>query len=82
MTPPDALETSKPSVDFIGRLVTNTTKFVQSIGGDKSPFPIPKTLSTFPLIAQRNAFHRRDARLQSKSFARWNPRIPTGAQFI
>jgi hypothetical protein len=44
-------------------------KFVQSIGGDKSPFPIPKTQSAFRWRAQRTAFHRRDGRQQSRSFA-------------
>src|SRR5437870_13702798 len=37
-------------------------KFGQSIGGDKSPFPIPKTQSAFHPLAQRNAFRRRDVR--------------------
>jgi hypothetical protein len=39
-----------------------------------SPIQVPEKPSTFPRHAQRNAFRRRDARLQSRSFARWNPR--------
>jgi len=46
---------------------------VCSIGGYKPPFPIPKTRSAFHRRAQRNAFRRRDARLQQRSFARENP---------
>ena len=41
---------------------------VRSIGGYKLPFPIPETQSAFHPRAQRNAFRRRDARLQSRSF--------------
>jgi hypothetical protein len=37
-----------------------------------SPIRVPETQSTFPPPAQRNAFRRRDARLKSRSFARWN----------
>src|SRR5205823_11436364 len=48
------------------------SKFVQSISGQKSPFPIPKTPSAFHPNVRRNAFHRRDARQQSRSFAREN----------
>jgi len=33
---------------------------------------VPETPSTFHPRAQRNAFRRTDARLQSRSFARWN----------
>jgi hypothetical protein len=43
-------------------------KLGQSIGGYKPPFPIPETLSAFHRRAQRNAFRRRDVRLQSRSF--------------
>src|SRR5436189_6086219 len=39
----------------------------------ESAMRVPKTQSIFHLRAQRNAFHR-DARQQSISFARWNPR--------
>ena len=48
---------------------------VRLIGSYKPPFPIPHTQSAFHRTAQRNAFRRRDARLQSRSFARWNPRL-------
>jgi hypothetical protein len=37
-----------------------------------SKFSIPETPSTFHPRAQRNAFRRREARPQSRSFARWN----------
>src|SRR6266478_2141691 len=33
---------------------------------------VPQTQSAFHRPAQRNACRRRDARLQSRSFARWN----------
>ena len=45
---------------------------IQSIGGDKPPFPIPETQSAFHPLAQRTVFRRRDVRQQSTSFARWN----------
>jgi hypothetical protein len=38
----------------------------------KSPIQVPETQSAFHLRAQRNASHCRGARLQSRSFARWN----------
>ena len=38
----------------------------------ESPIPVPETQSAFHPRAQLNAFRRRDARLQSRSFARWN----------
>jgi len=38
----------------------------------ESPILVPQTPSTFHPHAQRNAFHHHDARLQSRSFARWN----------
>jgi hypothetical protein len=46
----------------------------------KSPQPqiadlSPQTPSASHLLAQRNAFHRRDASLQSRLFALWNPRL-------
>jgi hypothetical protein len=41
----------------------------------KSPLRVPKTPSVFHPRAQRNAFPRRDARLQSGSFACRNPRL-------
>ena len=37
-----------------------------------SPLRVPETQSAFHRLAQRNAFRRRDARQQSRSFARWN----------
>jgi hypothetical protein len=48
-----------------------------------SPIPIPETQSTFHSLAQRNAFHRRDARPQRRSFALRDPQLrhsptPTG----
>jgi hypothetical protein len=45
-----------------------------------SPIPIPETRSAFHRLAQRNAFRRRDARLQSRSFASENPRPETQPQ--
>jgi hypothetical protein len=36
------------------------------------PIPVPQPRSAFHPRAQRNAFHRRDARQQSRSFARGN----------
>jgi hypothetical protein len=53
-----------------GALSSNTTH--GSIGGYKSPFPIPETQSDFHRHAQRNAFHRRGVRQQSRSFAPQN----------
>jgi hypothetical protein len=47
------------------------------IGGYKPPFPISKKQSAFHPRAQRNGFHRPDARLQSKLFARWNQTAET-----
>jgi hypothetical protein len=38
----------------------------------ESPLPIQETPLTFHPRAQRNASRRRDARQQSRSFARWN----------
>jgi hypothetical protein len=38
----------------------------------ESLIQVPETLSVFRPPAQRNAFRRRDARQQSRSFARWN----------
>ena len=51
--------------------------------GIESPIPIRETQSAFHPRAQRNAFRRRDARQQRRSFARENPRrrrspTPTG----
>jgi hypothetical protein len=43
-----------------------------SIGEYKPPFPIPETQSAFHLLAQQSGFRRRDARQQSRSFARSN----------
>ena len=39
--------------------------FGQSVGKDKSPFPIPKMQSVFHRHAQRNAFHRRGVHQRS-----------------
>jgi hypothetical protein len=38
----------------------------------ESPLPVPKTQSAFHLLAQANAFRRRDMQPQSRAFARWN----------
>src|SRR5207249_11995853 len=43
-------------------------KLGQSIDGYKLPFPIPEMRSAFHRRAQRNAFHHRDARQQSRLF--------------
>ena len=37
-----------------------------------SPLRVPETQSTSRQRAQQNTFRRRDVRLQSRSFARWN----------
>src|SRR5258708_29047900 len=50
-------------------------KFVQSIGGDKSPFPIQETQSPFRRRAQQTSSHRRVVRRQSRSFAQWKPQL-------
>jgi hypothetical protein len=42
------------------------------------PIAVQETLSAFPPRAQPNAFRRRDARLQSRSFARWNQGLRRG----
>jgi hypothetical protein len=44
-------------------------KFVQSVGRRKPPVPIPETPSGFHPHGPRNAFRRRGARPQSRSFA-------------
>src|SRR4029453_6899898 len=49
-------------------------------GRCESPIRVPKTPSTFHPHARRNADSRRDARPQSRSFARWNPRLTEIAQ--
>ena len=49
-----------------------------------SLFAVPEKQSAFHPRAQRNAFRRRDVRLQSRSFARWNQsmrRSPTPTDF-
>jgi hypothetical protein len=38
----------------------------------ESRFPVPKTRAAFHSHAQRNAFRRRDVRLQSRLFVHWN----------
>ena len=51
----------------------------------RSPIPVPQTPSAFHPRAQRNAFHRHDARQQSRPFARQNPRLrpsPTPTRFL
>jgi hypothetical protein len=40
-----------------------------------SPLGVPQTQSAFHLHAQRNAFHRRNVRLQQRSFAREDQRL-------
>jgi hypothetical protein len=45
----------------------------------ESPIRVRETPSTFHRRAQRNAFHRRDVRLQSKLFARWNQSLRRSA---
>ena len=47
----------------------------------ESPIRVPETQSAFHPHAQRNVFRRRDVRLQSRSFARWNPRL-TGIEQV
>ena len=54
---------------------------VRLIGSYKPPFPIPEKQSAYHLRAQRNAFRRRDVRLQSRSFTRLNPRL-TGIEQV
>jgi hypothetical protein len=38
----------------------------------ESQIRVPETPSAFPRQAQRSVFHHRDARQQSRAFARWN----------
>jgi hypothetical protein len=45
---------------------------VGSLSRYKPPFPIPETQSAFHPPARRNVFRRRDARQQSRLFARCN----------
>jgi hypothetical protein len=47
-------------------------RFVTVRADDESPLVVPEAQSAIHLRAQRNAFHRRDAHLQQRSFARWN----------
>jgi Flavin reductase like domain len=51
------------------------SKFVHSISGHRSPFPIPETLSAFHPRAQRIAFRRRGVHQQRRLFGPWNPRL-------
>jgi hypothetical protein len=49
----------------------------------ESPIRIPQTPSAFHLHAQRNAFHHRDVRQQSRSFGpenQWLRRTPSSNQ--
>ena len=65
--PPD----SDPFDD--GRALIKIPSIVNTIRRErKSPIRVPETQSAFHPHAQRNAFRRRDVRLQSRSFARWN----------
>ena len=41
---------------------------------------VPEKPSTFHPRAQQNACRRRDARLQSRSFVRWDPRLSSRSQ--
>jgi hypothetical protein len=57
----------------VAPVVFISLKFGQSIGGDKSPSPIPGTQSAFRRRAQRSVDCRRDVRQQSILFApRWS----------
>ena len=47
------------------------------MGGDKSPFPIPKTQSPFRQHARQSVARRRDVRQPRRSVARWNPQLDT-----
>jgi hypothetical protein len=53
--------------------------------GDKRqlelPLPVPETRSAFHPLVQPNAFHCRDARQQSRSFARWNQSLRHSPNF-
>jgi hypothetical protein len=72
----------KLSDDEIEPLFTTQRKFVElyftrsailwAFCRIESPIQVPQTQSAFHPHAQRNAFRRRGARLQSRSFARWN----------
>jgi hypothetical protein len=46
---------------------------------DESPLVVPEAQSAFHLHAQRNAFRRRDVRLQRSVFAPRNPRFGLAA---
>jgi hypothetical protein len=64
------------------RFWQTATKSVNAIFVE-SPFPVQQTQSAFHPHARRNAFRRRDARQQSRLFARENPQLqhsptPTG----
>src|SRR6476646_3231766 len=61
---PDPGFQTTPSVEK-SRLLVKTTSDQR-----ESPLPVPEKPSAFHPRAQRNAFRRRDARLQSKSFGR------------
>ena len=53
-------------------MVTRTTRDDRTLRRLESQIQVPETQSAFHPRAQRNAFRRRDVRLQSRSFARWN----------
>jgi hypothetical protein len=68
----DPLSTVKGSYTVAGKTVPFTLTKRKKHWTAQLPIPIPRTPSAFHPRAQRNAFRRRDARLQSKSFALWN----------
>jgi hypothetical protein len=55
---------------------------VRSTGGYKQLFPIQQTQSAYHPRAQRNAFRRRDARQQSRSFAPLNQGLKRLSRFF
>jgi len=58
------------SCRFEPRFYEQSDRLVKSIRDKpESPIPVPEMLSAFQPRAQRDAFRRRDVRLQSRSFA-------------
>src|SRR6266436_2757457 len=60
-------------VVFICRVLNKSRRaFKPNRRKRESPLQVPESPSTFPPHAQYSASRRHDARLQSRTFARWN----------